>query len=526
MRIVAALTIVIAFTVVHGPAAPLVTVPTGGDLQAVLNSTSPGDTILLDAGATFVGNFILPAKSTDDNREITVRTAGDAGLPGEGQRITPAASDHLAKLRSPNGLPALQTAPGAHGWRIALIEFQANRDGAGDIIGLGDGSAQRSLAQVPSGLTLDRLFIHGDPNRGQKRGIALNSAATTITGCYISDIKALGQDAQAIDGWNGPGDYTITNNYLEAAGENIMFGGADPAILGLTPTNITIRDNFLSKPLAWREPDAPKWQIKNLLELKNARTVVVERNVMERSWQQAQTGYAVLFTVRNQDGGCPWCQVEDIVFQRNLVRDIASGIQLLGVDTNYPSRQTNRVTVAHNIFDGIDREAWGGDGYFVQLSGPSRDVTIDHNTVIQGKSGGIVKIANGVTQNLTMTNNLASHGDYGIIGTNKGVGNDSIAAYLPGATIISNVIAGGRSAVYPPGNLFPSVDEFRKQFVDPAARDYRLVPGSPWLKAGTDRHDLGANLRLMPAVLDRPIDSGRGRQSNPLGPARRGRGSR
>ena len=155
-----------------------------------------------------------------------------------------------------------------------------------------------------------------------------------------------------------------------------MFGGADPAILGLTPTNITIRDNFLSKPLAWREPDAPKWQIKNLLELKNARTVVVERNVMERSWQQAQTGYAVLFTVRNQDGGCPWCQVEDIVFQRNLVRDMASGIQLLGVDTNYPSRQTNRVTVADNIFDGIDREAWGGDGYFMLLSGPSRDVLL------------------------------------------------------------------------------------------------------------------------------------------------------
>ena len=44
--------------------------------------------------------------------------------------------------------------------------------------------------------------------------------ATTITGSYIAEIKAPSQDSQAIAGWNGPGPYTITNNYLEAASEN------------------------------------------------------------------------------------------------------------------------------------------------------------------------------------------------------------------------------------------------------------------------------------------------------------------
>jgi hypothetical protein len=505
MRIAATATILIAVAIGSDPSHPPIAVPIGGDLQAALNSAQPGETILLDPGASYVGNFILPAKARDDNRVITVRTAGDRGLPGEGEQITPAATEHLARIRSPNGSPALQAAPGAHGWRIALIEFEANRDGSGDIIALGDGSSvQNTLARVPSGLTLDRLFIHGDPNRGQKRGIALNSAATTITGCYISDIKSVGQDSQAIGGWNGPGDYTITNNYLEAAGENIMFGGADPSILGLTPTNITIRNNVLSKPLAWREPGAPKWQIKNLLELKNARKVLIEGNLLERSWSQAQTGYAVLFTVRNQDGGCPWCQVEDIVFQRNLVRDMGAGLQILGTDNNHPSRQTNRLTIANNVFDGIDREAWGGDGYFVLLTGAPRDITIDHNTVIQRKSGGIVKIGSGITQNIAITNNIASHGNYGIIGTNHSVGNDSIAAYLPGANITRNVIAGGRSSVYPPGNLFPSVEEFQRQFVDAGAGDYRLVPGSPWLKAGTDRRDLGADIAMIPMSLAGP----------------------
>src|SRR5439155_24148511 len=177
-----------------------------------------------------VGNFVLPPRSGDDARIITLRTAGDDAV-AEGERMTPDAASTLAKLRSPNGSPALTTRPGTRGWRIALIEFQANRSGAGEIIALGDGSSgQRTLDQVPSDLTLDRLYIHGDRDRGQKRGVALNSARTTIRGCYIGDIKIVGQDSQAIGAWNGPGPYIIEGNNLQAAGENIMVGGADPAI--------------------------------------------------------------------------------------------------------------------------------------------------------------------------------------------------------------------------------------------------------------------------------------------------------
>src|SRR5438477_10121673 len=160
MRMVAALTIVIAVGMAGGPAAPGVTVPNGGDLQAALNAARPGETIQLAPGATYVGNFILPAKNSDDTRPITVQTSDDGTLPGEGERIAPATADHLAKVRSPNGTPALQAAAGARGWRIALVEFLANQDPASDIIALGDGTrAQNALAQVPSDLVLDRLYI-------------------------------------------------------------------------------------------------------------------------------------------------------------------------------------------------------------------------------------------------------------------------------------------------------------------------------------------------------------------------------
>src|SRR6185295_10756602 len=107
---------------------------------------------------------------------------------------------------------------------------------------------------------------------------ALNSASTTIANSYISDIKSAQEDAQAIMGANGPGPYLIVNNYLEASGENILFGGADPFIQNLVPSDITIQQNYITKPLSWR---GQSWTIKNLIELKNAQRVTVNGNLIE-----------------------------------------------------------------------------------------------------------------------------------------------------------------------------------------------------------------------------------------------------
>ena len=229
-------------------------VPAGGNLQQALNDARPGDTILLQEGAEFVGNFVLPLKTGD--AWILLRSAApDTVLPGAGIRIQPSQAPLLARLRSPNSSAALRTAPGAHHWDIRYIEFRANQGGLGDIIQLGDGSsAQNSLAQVPHHLVLNHVYVHGDPLFGQKRGIALNAATVTISDSHISDCKGVGQDTQAIAGWNGPGPYIIENNYLEAAGENVLIGGSDPAIPNLVADNVTVRRNYFSRPMSWRDP--------------------------------------------------------------------------------------------------------------------------------------------------------------------------------------------------------------------------------------------------------------------------------
>jgi PKD repeat protein len=244
---------------VHASAATIY-VAAGGNLQTAINNARPGDTIVLAEGAEYVGNFILPLKAGDD--WITIRSgAPDHLLPAAGVRIRPADAALLPRLRSPNGMAALRTVAGAHHWHIEYVEFKANKDGIGDLIQIGDGSsAQNTLEKVPHHFTLRHLYVHGHPVLGQKRCIALNGAHVTVADSHLSDCKAIGQDSQAINGWNGPGPFVIQNNYLEGAGENIMFGGSDPAILNLVPSDITIRHNLFSRPMAWRNPvlDTPQ----------------------------------------------------------------------------------------------------------------------------------------------------------------------------------------------------------------------------------------------------------------------------
>src|SRR3954449_12915915 len=81
-----------------------------------------------------------------------------------------------------------------------------------------------------------RLLLEKKKALGQKRGISLNSSDTTIKNSYISDCKAVGQDSQAITGFNRPGNYLIENNHLEGAAETVMFGGSDPLIPNLVPS--------------------------------------------------------------------------------------------------------------------------------------------------------------------------------------------------------------------------------------------------------------------------------------------------
>ena len=451
-----------------------IVVRAGDSLQTALNQAQPGQTIELQAGATFDGNFILPVKTGAGY--ITVRTSTpDAQLPGATTRIDPSHEPLLPTIRSLNAIPALRTAAGTHHWRLLGLRFAST--GGSDVISLGDGNQSDPLL-VPSDLILDRIIIRGDATRGQKRGIALNSASTQILNSYIAGIRLVGQESQGIACWNGPGPFVIQNNYVEAAGIGMLFGGAAPAIDQLVPSNIVVRRNHVTRPVAWRTGG---WVVKNLFELKNARNVQVDGNLFENNWAGGQSGFPIVFTVR-ANGNAPWSIIEHVRFENNIVRHAGSAINVLGYDDVDPSRQLRDLVIRNNLFTDIDAAAWGGAGIFLQIGDEAADVHVEHNTVMQ--TGNIISVYGGSmaaprpVPGFRFTSNIVKHNTYGIYGDNFGTGNVAIAKYFPGGVVDGNVIAGGNPNLYPAGNVFPTVASLMTQFENAAAGDYRLLAAS------------------------------------------------
>ena len=481
------------------PAGRVLSVAAGDNLQTALERARPGDVITLQAGATFVGPFTLPRKHGDG--WVTIRTsAPDPSLPPPDVRVDPSYAGVMPKLEA-GSRAVIVTAPGAHHYRFVGIEIRPKpRASLVNLVDLGTGEPMAEL--VPSHLIFDRCYLHGDAETGTRRGIAMNSRHTAVVNSYLADFKAIGADSQAIAGWAGAGPFKIDNNYLEAAGENLLFGGGDPVIRDLTPSDIEIRGNHVSKPLRWKVGDPAfarvPWAVKNLFELKNARRVLVEGNLFEHNWAHAQAGFAIVFTVRNEDGGAPWSAVQDVTFVNNIVRRAGAGVNILGRDNNHPSQPTERLLIANNLFDEIDGARWGGPGTLFQILDGTAHLTIEHNTAFQ--QGAIIVAEGRPHADFVYRNNLTPHNAAGIAGTGTGAGAATLSTYFPGSIVAGNVIAGGRASVHPPDNFFPVSLEM-VGFVNRAGGNYRLTAASRYRRVGTDGRDPGVDLDALTTAV-------------------------
>ena len=186
------------------------------------------------------------------------------------------------------------------------------------LVRIGDAYAT-SIAAQPDRIVLDRMYIHGSASLPLVRCIQLHGRATAILHSYITECHHDGQDSQAIVGWNGPGPYLIVNNYLAGAGENIMFGGATPAIPNMLPCDIIIRGNHITKPTSWRNV----WLVKNLIELKFAIRVLIEGNVIENVWANGQVGNALVLKSAGTTGMNGIAETRDVTIRSNIIRNAA-----------------------------------------------------------------------------------------------------------------------------------------------------------------------------------------------------------
>lgn len=447
-----------------------ITVRKGGDFQAALNQAKSGDIVILEAGATFRGNFILPNKQ--GNEFITIRSsAADSQLPPAETRIDPKKyATVLPKIITVNSDPAISTAKNAHHYRFIGVEVSTDTDKyVYNLVMLGVENQQ--MNEIPHHIEIDRSYIHAGLKGKTRRGIALNNSETIIKNSHISGFAYPSEETQAIAGWFGPGPYKILNNYLDAGAENIMFGGSTPNIKGLIPSDIEVRGNLMTKPLEWRDKVGTKCSF----ELKNARRVTVSGNVIENSFYEN----AVRLTVRGEDGTAPWATIEDVVMENNIIRNSGGGINILGKDEYGASGIMKRVKIVNNLFLDIDSTKWGGDGRFITIS-HGEDITIANNTVFH--NGNVITAHGDSSKRLIFRDNIFANNNYGIYGDGTGIGKATLAKYFPDGVFSGNIIVNSnnlsKSDVFIPAQNFYAQNFDAVGFVNYKNGDYRLGTSS------------------------------------------------
>ena len=523
-----------------------ITVNSGGNFQSALNSASCGDTIQLQAGATFAGVFTFPAKSCDDNHWIIVRTsADDSAIPTEGSRLTPcyagvsslpgrpavscvATTNVLAKLllTATNNGPVIFAA-GANHYRLIGLEI-TRPAGTGVVTAL----ASIATGGTANNLIFDRVWMHGTAQDETTRGLWLQGGTyVSVVDSFLTDFHCIAStgsctDAQAIAGGVGSdpgGPYKIVNNFLEASGENVMFGGGAGTT---TPADIQISHNHMFKPLTWMKgqpgyvggTNGNPFIVKNLLELKNAQRVLIEGNIMENSWGGfSQVGFAILLSPKNPGGTtpCPVCQVTDVTIRYNSIHHVGAGLQLANALSDFKgvALDGQRYSIHDIVVDDIDGVKYTGPSEFalvmVSAGAPLlQNVTINHVTAFPASTmlviGDMVATRTKM-KNFVFSNNIVTAGIYPVWSTGGGSANcayfdkptTTLDACFSPYTFANNVVIGSSSSYpWPSGNFLPaSVTTVRfVNYNGGNSGDYHLQPSSPYTAKGTDGKDLGADL--------------------------------
>lgn len=286
-------------------------------------------------------------------------------------------------------------------------------------------------------VALDHCRILGDPVKGAKRGVAANSDGNCrIVGCYIDDCFGLypGNDTQAICAWNMVPGLLIENCFLSGGSETVMIGGADPQNDLRNPTDITIRGCTITKNPAWQTQLVG---VKNTLELKNARNVLIENNDISYSWGgRGQAGFLLMLTVRNQDGKDPTAAIQDVRIQDNRFSHGAAAINLLGRDNLQPSELLARVSVLRNTFDDLNPVTYqtkldAGSRKILQVDGGPVDLVIAGNRFAGTGHTSVLYFAGGPPcERFTFSGNTYPITKYRFHGTNTAPGQAAWDQYV------------------------------------------------------------------------------------------------
>lgn len=515
----------------------LVQVKAGGHLQSAIDNAScnpTGTIITIHAGATFKGPILLPAKSCAEGQWIIVRSdAPDSNLPALETRINPSYETQLPIiLASDVNRPAIQVAVEASNYRLMFLEAKLDLT-AGytsthtSLIAIGDGrlgGSQNTIASQPKNIVVDRVLVRGSDNPPIDvfRGVDLECKYCAVINSYIDQIHARSNDSQAIIGWNSTGPWLIDNNYLSAAGENILVGGAPINISNALPSDVTIIHNYFFKPLSWRVGDPSyagvHWTVKNLFEMKVGMRFLLQGNVLQNVWPDAQEGEAIGINTSNQSD-TPWAQVSDVTFQLNEVINAAGGFggpACSTGDNGNPNLGNQRNLFQNNLLLQIGGESGRrvlvlGDT-FNNACGMS-DVFFNHNTILPGDTAPSMmtveaKVPTGIMplRRFAFHNNIIAYDSTWGVSENCQVNSVRVPCWTTNAwwdNIVFDTVAKtcDNNSFGPHAVACPVANVDVVGFVNPSAGDYHLTPNSIGRNAGTDGKDVGADIDALDKSL-------------------------
>ena len=231
-------------------------VPAGGDLQTALNNALPGDTLLLAENAEFVGNFVLPYKTGD--QWITVRTAGTRQRAAG--RAEFACSRRTRRCWRGFGRPTLRRRCAPPPARITgscaiSISPPTRAARATSFSSATDRSAQNTLAQVPHHFVLSHLYVHGDPlRRPEARHRAERGRRDHPRLAHRASAKASGRTPRRSAAGTAPDPTSSRTTTSKPPARTCCSAAPTRRSPNLVADGITFRRNYLSRPMAWRNP--------------------------------------------------------------------------------------------------------------------------------------------------------------------------------------------------------------------------------------------------------------------------------
>jgi hypothetical protein len=227
----------------------------------------------------------------------------------------------------------------------------------------------------------------------------------------------------------------------------------------------------------------------------------------------------------------PWNVVSNIEVTGNFVKNVEQGFLISGIDDISGLGAADNIVIRNNLFanlspqmkislppishnnvnlkfgiveHGASNVEFDNNTWFTS---PKADASVQQNNTILLLSADLGKV-----HGLGFKNNLVPYGDYGVYGNGFGTGAAGINATSDGPTsFLNNTLLGSvPGSSYEPcalprscaGNLFGSAPNFSRAFQNPDANIFSLSSDSPYVHAGFDGSDLGADTSQVAAILN------------------------